>query len=87
MENGVFMFYGVTKTASLDIVQSITRTFQMPFLTPSTSMWTGHSASGFEVHMKPDYAFAIVDMILYFEWKKIHYVYDSDEGVCPCLLY
>ncbi|XP_052792191.1 glutamate receptor 2-like [Mya arenaria] len=81
MAYGVFLFFGVKDTASLDIVQSFTRTFHMPFLSPSTAMWTDKSAAGFEIHMKPDYSFAIIDMILYFEWKKIHYVYDSDEGL------
>ncbi|KAH3717765.1 hypothetical protein DPMN_060561 [Dreissena polymorpha] len=80
MADGVFLFFGVKDTKSLDIVQSFTRTFHMPYLSPSTSVWTEKSAAGFEVHMKPDYTFAIIDMILYFGWTKIHYVYDSDEG-------
>ncbi|XP_052245576.1 glutamate receptor 2-like [Dreissena polymorpha] len=81
MADGVFLFFGVKDTKSLDIVQSFTRTFHMPYLSPSTSVWTEKSAAGFEVHMKPDYTFAIIDMILYFGWTKIHYVYDSDEGL------
>lgn len=85
MKNGVFLFFGMKHTASLDIVQSITRTFHMPYLSQTTSMWTDKSPSGYEIHMKPDYAFAIVDMILYYEWTKIHYVYDSDEGIEYCL--
>lgn len=80
MAAGVFLFFGVKDMTSLDIVQSFTRTFHMPYLSPSASMWTSKSASGFEVHMKPDYSQAIIDMILYFQWTKIHYVYDSDEG-------
>lgn len=81
MENGVFLFYGVTKVASIDIVQAITRTFHMPYISPSTTLRTAMTGSGFEVHMKPAYAEAIVDMILHFEWTKVHYVYDSDEGM------
>lgn len=80
MADGVFLFFGVKDMKSLDIAQSITKTFHMPYLSPSTSMWTPKSENGFEVHMKPDFSYAIVDMILYFEWTKIHYVYDSDEG-------
>lgn len=81
MADGVFLFFGVKDTKSLDIVRSFTRTFHMPYMSPSTPVWTDNMDSGFEVHMKPDFTLAIIDMILYFEWSgKIHYVYDSDEG-------
>ena len=30
--------------------------------------------------MKPETAYAIIDMIIYFGWGKVIYVYDSDEG-------
>ncbi|XP_045204260.2 glutamate receptor 3-like [Mercenaria mercenaria] len=81
MADGVFLFFGVKNMTSLDIVQSFTKTFHMPYLSPSTSMWTPKSEFGYEVHLKPDFSYAIMDMILYFEWPKVHYVYDSDEGL------
>ena len=80
MADGVFLFFGVKNMTSLDIVQSFTKTFHMPYLSPSTSMWTPKSPDGFEVHMKPDYSLAILALIRYLEWPKVHYVYDSDEG-------
>jgi len=80
MSDGVFLFFGVKNTSSLDIVESLTRTFNMPYLSPSAAMWSEKMATGFEIHMKPDFSIAIVDMVLHLEWKKVHYVYDSDEG-------
>ena len=80
MAEGVFLFYGVKDMTSLDIVQSFTRTFHMPFLSPSTPSSTIKPGPTFEIHMKPEFAYAIIDMILHFEWRKIHYLYDSDEG-------
>ncbi|KAL4229867.1 Glutamate receptor 2 [Mactra antiquata] len=82
MSDGVFLFFGVKDTKSLDIVKSFTRTFRMPYMSPSTPVWTDNADTGFEIYVKPDYTYAIIDMILHFEWTgKIHYVYDSDEGL------
>ena len=81
MKLGVFLFYGVKDMRSLDIVQSLTRTFRMPFLSPSTpTLNIKPGTSGYQINMKPETAYAIIDMITYFGWNKVIYVYDSDEG-------
>ena len=84
MAAGVFLFYGVKNMMSLDIVQSFTKTFQMPYLSPSTPTWSDRPGPSYEVHLKPEYSYAIIDMILYYGWEKLHYVYDSDEGKLLC---
>ena len=80
MASGVFLFFGVKDMTSLDIVQSFTRTFHMPYLSPSTPTGNINPGASYEIHMKPESALAIIDMIVHFEWHKIIYVYDSDEG-------
>jgi hypothetical protein len=87
MARGVFLFFGMKDVRSLDIVKAITRTFQMPFVSPSLSRITSRAGSSYELHMKPSQTEAIFDVIGYHGWTKVHYLYDSDEGnLCVCVL-
>ncbi|KAK3606415.1 hypothetical protein CHS0354_042068 [Potamilus streckersoni] len=81
MKSGVFLFYGVTDIRSRNIIRDFTRTFHMPYLSPSTAPLEIKPQQNFEIHMKPDYSLAIIDMIEYFGWPRMHYLYDSDDGL------
>lgn len=81
MSSGVTVFLGKKDIRSLDIIQSFTKTFHMPYLSPSLSEDTAQDEEGgFEIHMKPPHTQAIIDLILHFGWTRVHYLYDSDEG-------
>ncbi|KAL5012642.1 hypothetical protein ScPMuIL_011193 [Solemya velum] len=82
MYEGVVVFLGKKDVKSLDIIQSFTRTFHMPYLSPSLSEDTAqHGNDSFEIHMKPPHTQAIIDIIRHFGWTRVHYLYDSDEGL------
>ncbi|RUS87243.1 hypothetical protein EGW08_004995, partial [Elysia chlorotica] len=82
MSHGVFAILGQKSVLSADIVQSLTSTFQMPYITPSLTPSSPRiSDSSFELHMRPDHTKALIDIIEYLGWKHVHFLYDSDEGL------
>ncbi|XP_041358488.1 glutamate receptor-like isoform X2 [Gigantopelta aegis] len=81
MSLGVFAILGQKEIISSDIVQSFTNTFHMPFVTTSLSHITARRNSGYELHLRPDYTSALIDVIEYLRWDHVHFLYDSDEGL------
>ncbi|ESO90626.1 hypothetical protein LOTGIDRAFT_163822 [Lottia gigantea] len=81
MSEGVFAIIGQKTMQTADIVQAFTTTFHMPYLTPSLSRDTIRKHSKYELHMKPDFTQALIEMISFLEWDHVHYLYDSDEGM------
>ncbi|KAK3719756.1 hypothetical protein RRG08_040059 [Elysia crispata] len=82
MSHGVFAILGQKSVLSADIVQSLTSTFHMPYITPSLTPSTFRSSdSSFELHMRPDHTRALIDIIENLGWKHVHFLYDSDEGL------
>ncbi|KAL8574342.1 hypothetical protein ACOMHN_059138 [Nucella lapillus] len=61
-------------------IQSYTNTFKVPFVTFSMAQNTT-SNNSFQIYMRPIYVQAIVDLIFYYGWNKVFYIYDSDEGL------
>nr|KAG5705420.1 hypothetical protein BaRGS_004547 [Batillaria attramentaria] len=81
MSSGVFAILGQKEVASRAIVRSFTSTFHMPFVTPSSVSPVRKDELRYELHVRPDNTPAIVDVIRHFQWRHIHYLYDSDEGL------
>ncbi|XP_067664022.1 glutamate receptor 2-like isoform X1 [Haliotis asinina] len=81
MSDGVFAILGQKEMTSTDIVKSFSKTFHMPFITPSLSRIAVSEESIFELHMRPDYTYALTDVIQYLNWRQVHFLYDSDEGL------
>ena len=79
MAKGVFLFFGVKDLQSVDIVESYTNKFHVPFISP-TLHTVKDPGSSYQVHMTPRYTQAIIHMIKYYGRKVAYYVYDSHEG-------
>ena len=80
MSTGVFAILGQKDIATTNIVRSVTSTFHMPYVTPSPVPPRLLNTLSYELHVRPDNTAAIVDVIRHFQWRQIHYMYDSDEG-------
>ncbi|XP_046391302.1 glutamate receptor 1-like isoform X3 [Ischnura elegans] len=87
---GVFAMLGAVSPDSFDTLHSYSNTFQMPFVTPwfpeklPSSKQVLSPSSGFldyAISMRPDYHGAIIDVMRYYGWKKIIYMYDSHDGL------
>ncbi|XP_071445926.1 glutamate receptor 1-like isoform X4 [Hetaerina americana] len=81
---GVFAMLGAVSPDSFDTLHSYSNTFQMPFVTPWFPEKVLTPSSGFldyAISMRPDYHGAIIDVMRYYGWKKIIYMYDSHDGL------
>ena len=79
LSNGNFAIFGVSNASSMATIQSYTNTFKVPFVTFSMAQNTSSNES-YQIYMRPIYVHAIVDLIFYYKWTKVYYIYDSDEG-------
>ncbi|KAL0280716.1 UNVERIFIED_CONTAM: hypothetical protein PYX00_001932 [Menopon gallinae] len=81
--NGVASMLGAVSPDSFDTLHSYSNTFQMPFITPWFPEKVLTPSSGFldyAVSMRPDYHQAIIDVVRYYGWRRIIYLYDSHDG-------
>ena len=52
----------------------------MPYVSPSSPVNHTYDPSGFILRMRPSYELAIRDIIQYYKWERVFYIYDSPEG-------
>lgn len=74
---------GAVSPDSFDTFHSYSNTFQMPFVTPWFPEKVLAPSSGFldyAISMRPEYHQAIIDTVKYYGWKRIIYLYDSNDG-------
>ncbi|GFG28171.1 hypothetical protein Cfor_07823, partial [Coptotermes formosanus] len=75
---------GAVNPDSFDTLHSYSNTFKMPFVTPWFPEKVLTPSSGFldyAISMRPDYHQAIIDVVRYYGWRKIIYLYDSHDGL------
>nr|XP_022326097.1 glutamate receptor 2-like [Crassostrea virginica] len=80
MATGVFLFFGSKDTKSAETIESFTRKFHVPYVCPCLTKVVDPT-NNFQIHMKPPFTMAIVDMIRYYRWRNMIYLYDSTEGL------
>ncbi|KAL3274875.1 hypothetical protein HHI36_019657, partial [Cryptolaemus montrouzieri] len=83
-QRGVYSMLGAVSPDSFDTLHSYSNTFQMPFVTPWFPEKVLAPSSGFldyAISMRPEYHQAIIDTVRYYNWDKIIYLYDSNDGL------
>ncbi|XP_066250045.1 glutamate receptor 1-like isoform X2 [Euwallacea similis] len=81
---GVYSMVGAVSPDSFDTLHSYSNTFQMPFVTPWFPEKVLAPSSGFldfAISMRPEYHQAIIDTVKYYGWRRIIYLYDSNDGL------
>ncbi|XP_034232443.1 glutamate receptor 1 isoform X2 [Thrips palmi] len=81
---GVFAMLGAVSPDSFDTLHSYSNIFQMPFVTPwfPEKVLTPSSGSlDYAISMRPEYHQAIIDVVKFYGWKHIIYMYDSHDGL------
>ncbi|XP_064636089.1 glutamate receptor-like isoform X2 [Lineus longissimus] len=81
MADGVFLVLGPSRIKSLNVVQSYSMNFRMPYVTSGTATKINPHRQRFILHMRPQFTQALVDLIVFYRWKSIHYLYDTNEGL------
>ncbi|GBL77663.1 Glutamate receptor 1 [Araneus ventricosus] len=81
MERGIFALITPTSDPSYDTFAAYSNMFQMPLVSPAFPQQTSSDRpTHLGVSLRPRYLRAIVDIINYYKWKTIIYLYDSDNG-------
>ncbi|XP_074651562.1 glutamate receptor 2-like [Tubulanus polymorphus] len=80
-EKGVFSFIGYHSVSTQNIVQTFSRTYQMPFISPGPITEKVPYNNDFIIHMFPPYATAIADLIAGYRWKRAYYLYENTEAL------
>lgn len=76
LKRGVFALVGSVDDATSDVIASYSKALQMPYVT--TGLVNGDG--GFTFSMNVPYDRAIVDVIRYYNWNYVYYIYDSEFG-------
>ncbi|GFW54946.1 hypothetical protein TNCV_2785611 [Trichonephila clavipes] len=91
MNRGIFTLVAPTGEASYDTLASYSNTFQVPFISPAFPELSSDRPAYYGLSLRPRYLRAILDVIIYYNWKIIYYLYDTDGGkfqlACGILLH
>jgi hypothetical protein len=77
LKRGVFALVGASDEAVSDVIASYSRVMHMPYVT--TGLVAG--GGGFTFSLSLPYDRAIVDLIRYYSWNTVYYIYDSEFGM------
>lgn len=59
---------------------SQTRAFKLPFIVPTLTRESSSPKDSYVVSICPSFIDVVIDFIKYFEWSRIFYLYDTDDG-------
>ncbi|KAK4008252.1 hypothetical protein OUZ56_013400 [Daphnia magna] len=82
LSRGIFAILGVVSADSFSTIHSYTNTYHMPFFSPWFPEKVPVPTSGlmdYALSLRPEYHQAILDVIAYYGWKNIIYIYDSHD--------
>lgn len=79
IDRGIFALLGTVDPESFDTLHSYANAFEMPFVTPwfPESLYHGPSdnVQSYAVQIRPEYHMGLVDLISYYHWDKVIYIY------------
>ncbi|XP_057375759.1 glutamate receptor 1-like isoform X2 [Daphnia carinata] len=84
LSRGIFAILGAVSADSFSTIHSYTNTYHMPFFSPWFPEKVPVPTSGlmdYALSLRPEYHQAILDVIAYYGWKNIIYIYDSHDGL------
>lgn len=81
LDAGVFLFLGSSSSRTYNIIQSYSQALHVPYVLYTQT--TNHNRGGhsYDIGLSPNYMTAIIDVIKFFKWRKIYYVFDSDDAL------
>lgn len=82
LENDVIGIIGVCEKCALATIQSYSDTFQVPFLLISSAPIPDDVTSdSFQFFLTPVFIQGLLDIVIYKQWHRVFYIYDTDEGL------
>lgn len=81
LEHDVIGIIGVCEKCALATIQSYSDTFQVPFLLISSAPIPDDVTSdSFQFFLTPVVIQGLLDIVMYKQWQRVFYIYDTDEG-------
>ncbi|ESN96470.1 hypothetical protein HELRODRAFT_189261 [Helobdella robusta] len=80
ISSGVVGVIGMHTSNTVDVVSSISNTFNVPYLTTSMPTNTSIKNGGYQIYFKPPYLEAVFDLVRHYGWKRATYFYSTYEG-------
>lgn len=84
MAKGIMAMMSPTVNQSFETVASISNTFHMPFVTSEFPEVARSRPALFGLAVKPSYLRAVMDIINYYQWPYVIYMYNSNDGRLRC---
>ncbi|XP_054167278.1 glutamate receptor 1-like [Oppia nitens] len=81
LSRGVFSLVSPIIGHAYETLVSYSNIFQMPFVHLGMSRTMDVKHADYGISMRPRYLPAIVDVIKFYDWKTIIYIYQSDDGL------
>lgn len=80
MAKGIMAMVSPTVNQSYETMASISNTFHMPFVTTEFPELAQSRPALFGLAVKPSYLRAVMDIVTYYQWPYIIYMYNTDDG-------
>ena len=80
LDTGVFVLFGGSNSKSYNTIQSYSQVLNVPYVIYSTSRNAPADGYTFDITLSPSYIEAIIDIIKFYSWRKVYYLFDTDDG-------
>lgn len=82
VSKNIVALIGSSKSDTFSLMVSQTRAFKLPFIVPTLTRESSSPKDSYVVSICPSFIDVVIDFIKYFEWNRIFYLYDTDDGEC-----
>ncbi|PVD34157.1 hypothetical protein C0Q70_05420 [Pomacea canaliculata] len=81
LNKGVFLIMGGSSPKSFNVIQSFSHALHVPYVIYTSNRNQAADGYTYDFSVSPAYIDAIIDIIRFFQWRKIYYLFDSDDGL------
>ncbi|NP_001191540.1 glutamate receptor subunit protein GluR2 precursor [Aplysia californica] len=81
LDAGVFLLLGSSSSRSYNIIQSYSHALHVPYVVYSQNVNQPRDGYDYDVTVSPGYVTAVAELIKFFNWEKVYYVFDSDDAL------
>lgn len=82
MKDGIFALFTTHGIATSNTINSYSKTYRLPFITPGMAVNMTGQEFGYGIYMRPHYSKALLDLMIWRGWKKFTYIFHSQESEC-----
>lgn len=78
---GIFALFILNNPVSHHVVQAYSNALHLPVFVVNVATRHQLPSYPFEINMSPSFVPAITELIHFFRWRRIYYIFDSDDGL------